>query len=556
MRKKKILFVSEASWLSTGYSVYTKEILSRLNQIDEFEVAELSCYVDRSDKRINQVPWKCYPNKPLKDDPSYAIYRGNTVAQFGDLSFNHILLEFQPDIVMDIRDWWMLEFEQRSPFRDFYHWAIMPTVDAAPQNSQWINTYGSADSVFAYSEFGRDTMVSQCDNINFIDVASPAASKSFNPVQDKKAHKESMGVSGDSIIIGTVMRNQKRKLYPDLLESFKSVLEKSDMNNVYLYCHTYYPDVGWDLPELIQKHGLASRVLVTYKCKKCKTKSVDFFQNSVQACARCKSFSNQIVGINNPITEEELSEIYNLFDVYVQYANSEGFGMPQLEAAHCGLPVISTYYSAMQSVIDNIDGYGIKPLSYYSECETGCNRAVPDNERFVSLILEMLDSYKQNPNFFIEQGERIRQNALSHYTWDKAADAWAKRFKQVELKDVSTTWMSPPDIKQPEEKYPQGLNSTIEITNFLFNRVLHKPEWIGNHIWKRMLKDLTFGFKCENMNKDFYFNESHIKSSGSNTAFSVEDAMKEMKNFRSQINQWEEARLKMIQNGTAIRNGK
>ena len=54
MRKKKILFVSEASWLSTGYSVYTKEILSRLNQIDEFEVAELACYVDRNDKNIKR----------------------------------------------------------------------------------------------------------------------------------------------------------------------------------------------------------------------------------------------------------------------------------------------------------------------------------------------------------------------------------------------------------------------------------------------------------------------------------------------------------------------
>ena len=46
MRNKKVLFVSEASWMSTGYSVYTKEVLSRLNQIDGLEVAELACYAD------------------------------------------------------------------------------------------------------------------------------------------------------------------------------------------------------------------------------------------------------------------------------------------------------------------------------------------------------------------------------------------------------------------------------------------------------------------------------------------------------------------------------
>ena len=133
MRKKKILFVTEASWLSTGYSVYTKEVLSRLHQIPEFEVAELACYVDRNDKNIQSTPWGVYPNKPVPQDESYSLYKGNPIAQFGDLSFNHVLMSFQPDIVMDIRDWWMLEFEQRSPFRDFYHWAIMPTVDAEPQ---------------------------------------------------------------------------------------------------------------------------------------------------------------------------------------------------------------------------------------------------------------------------------------------------------------------------------------------------------------------------------------------------------------------------------------
>lgn len=546
MRKKKILFVTEASWLSTGYSVYTKEILSRLNQLDEFEVAELSCYVDRNDSNIKNVPWRVYANKPLPQDELFNLYKGNPVAQFGDLSFNNVLLDFQPDIVMDIRDWWMIEFEQRSPFRDFFHWAIMPTVDAEPQNPQWINTYNSADSVFAYSEFGRDTMLSQCGNINFQDIASPAASQAFTPVPDKKAHKESMGISADSIIIGTVMRNQKRKLYPDLFASFRKILDNTDRNDIYLYCHTYYPDVGWDIPELIQKYGLASRVLVTYKCKQCGHKSVDFFQNSVQVCQKCKGFSNQIVGINNPIDEVELSHIYNLFDVYVQYANSEGFGMPQLEAAHCGLPVISTYYSAMESVIDNIKGYGVKPISFYSECETGCNRAVPNNDAFVELVLGMINSQKENPNFFVEEGQRIRQNAINHYTWDKAADAWAKCFRDVELRDPSKTWFSPPDIKQPKTELPQGLTSAVDITNFLFQNVLCKPDWIGNHIWKRMLKDITFGFKCENMTKDFYYNESHIKSQGSNVPFSPQAALEEMTNFRNQINQWEQARLNMM----------
>ncbi len=209
---KKILFCTEASWYATGYSVYTKEVLSRLSQIKDFEVAELGCYAETADAQDKGLPWKFYGNKPSANSAEYATYKSNPTAQFGDQSFNSVLLDFKPDIVMDIRDWWMMEFEQRSPFRDFFHWSIMPTVDAEPQADQWINTYASADSVFAYSEFGRDTMINQCDDINFVDIASPAASACFSPPEDKAAHKSAMGVSPECFIVGTVMRNQKRKL--------------------------------------------------------------------------------------------------------------------------------------------------------------------------------------------------------------------------------------------------------------------------------------------------------------------------------------------------------
>lgn len=64
-----------------------------------------------------------------------------------------------------------------------------------------------------------------------------------------------------------------------------------------------------------------------------------------------------MVGIANPISDEELANVYKCFDIYVQYANSEGFGMPQLEAANSALPVISVDYSAMSSVVKNIGGF-------------------------------------------------------------------------------------------------------------------------------------------------------------------------------------------------------
>ena len=542
-RKKRILFCSEASWLGTGYSVYTKEVLGRLHQVENLEVAELACYADENNPNINSVPWKVYPNKPLSDDPQFGAYNGSPSAQFGDHTFNHVLLDFQPDIVIDIRDWWMIEYQQRSPFRDFFHWAIMPTVDAEPQAAQWVNTYSSADAVFTYSEFGRDTLLKQCDNIKYVGTASPAASNIFAPVANKREHKEMMGLSPDAVIVGTVMRNQKRKLYPDLFKSFREFLDQIDDNNVFLYCHTYYPDVGWNIPELLDEHGLASRTLFTYKCKACQNVSVNFFQDTVQGCLKCGNFASTLAGVNNSVNESELSQIYNLFDIYVQYANSEGFGMPQLEALSCGVPLLATYYSAMKSVVDSTGAIGIEPLSYYTECETGCRRAVPDNKKFVSELLKLHEHRADLPSL----GMRMREKVLEKYTWDSAANAWLEHIQRVPIRDPQQTWLSPPKIFEPAPGIPANIESNIDRVNFLFTEVLHKPEWIGTYLWKKVLKDCTFGYRCENVEKDFYFNESHIQSMQGNRPFSWEEAYRELSSFRSQFNQWEQGRMQLLQ---------
>ena len=71
MSKKKVLFCSEASWLSTGYSVYTKEVLSRLKDVEDIEVAELACYAAIEDVEGRNIPWQVYPNKPSPNNISY-----------------------------------------------------------------------------------------------------------------------------------------------------------------------------------------------------------------------------------------------------------------------------------------------------------------------------------------------------------------------------------------------------------------------------------------------------------------------------------------------------
>jgi len=546
MRRKKILFCSEGHHLPTGYSVYTKEVLSRLSRDPRFEVAELACYTDENTAASQNCGWKIYPNQPPKGGNEWNEYKSHPCYEFGEYTFNHVLLDFMPDFVMDIRDWWMLEFQQRSTFRGFYHWCIMPTVDAFPQNRQWMDTFSSADAVFAYSEFGRDVMLNQYSGLNFVDIASPCASNNFNAVLDKEAHKNSFGIDEDSFILGTVMRNQRRKLFPDLFRTFRKFLDSTKSTNSFLYCQTSYPDIGWEIPDLLQDHGLSNRVLFTYKCKKCNHLSTSFFTDVISGCSKCRNFTRELVGVNNKVEEEELAAIYNLFDVYIQYANSEGFGMPQLEASQCGIPVITVDYSAMQSVADNIGAIKIPPLCFQTECETGCERAIPNNDIALFRITELYELPKEKLR---QEGFNMRQKTLEHYNWDKTANVWAEYFAKTPVKDISETWFSASRIFNPATEIPPDLSVKDQV-NFLFESVLGMPELIGGHQWKRTLRDITYKCTAENTDPDFYFNESHLNNNIRKWGtFDIEKAHSHMSNMRGLHNRWEEIRIKTIQGG-------
>ena len=549
-RKKRILFVTEASIKSTGYSVYSREILKRLHESGHFEVVELACFCDpvRDEQAIRNVPWPVIVNKP-RDPEGLAEYESNPIFEFGEFNFNAALLKFKPDFVMDVRDWWMHEFQQRtrSVYREYYKWVPMPTVDAYPQNDQWVESYTDADAVFTYSEFGRDVLLSQSDNINFIDVCPPAASEAFKPIQNAR---EKFGIEENAVIFGTVMRNQKRKLYPELFRSFAKFIEGNKKNkDAFLYCHTYYPDLGWEIPKLLLEYGLTGRVLFTYKCTNCKDLTCNFFHDANTHCKKCGTFNLSMVGTDNPIDEDELAHVYNLFDCYVQYASNEGFGMPQVEAAYCGLPVITVNYSAMESVGTNINAYMVPVLDLQYEAETGLKKAIPDNRELVKLFDKI---YKMSGEAREKRGEETRILAKKCYNWDAAASKWINYYlnEPVISEDMSSTWLSPPKILQSGPPIPDHITSPKIQASYLFEKVLCKPSWVHGYAWRKMVKDLTNRAHLKSVtNEVFFFNEMHIKDNKTNFInYSKEDAYRQMCNSRDHFNKWEEKRWEIVQN--------
>ena len=277
MSKQRVLICSELHSLNTGYSNYSRELLMGLSDLGKYDIAEYATYLSEGEPVQHNVPWKIYPSCPHKDSRERKNFESEPYNVFGKYWFEKVCLDFKPTHVIDFRDFWMMDFESYSPFRHCFNWLIMPACDATPQNEQWLYTYSQADGCFSYSDWGAKLLHdSSAGKINVLGSASPCSPQEYVPLDIIKCKKH-MRIHDDAYIIGTVMRNQRRKLYPELFESFRTFLDESKRKDVFLYCHTSYPDYGWDIPYLLKYNGITNKTLFTYKCK---TKGCGYFGSS------------------------------------------------------------------------------------------------------------------------------------------------------------------------------------------------------------------------------------------------------------------------------------
>lgn len=518
-RKLRVLWCGEASFLNTGYSVYAREVLSRLYKTDKYIVAELGCYVSIDDQRCQGVPWKFYANLPSNGQDK-SSYNSSQTNQFGEWRFDEVCLDFRPDVVIDIRDWWMMEHQERSAFRDFYRWAIMPTVDSSPQQEQYINTYMNANAVFTYSEFGRDVLEEDSNGkIKVLDIASPAANyERLKPKINKKKHRENFGFMDDITIVGTIMRNQRRKLYPNLLSSFRTMLDENPEfeNKRFLYLHTSYPDLGWEIPYFLRRYNMSANTLLTYKCASCNHFFPSFYQGGRVPCQGCGEYSAVMPNTAMGVSEQELSEIINWFDLYVQYSICEGFGMPQVEAAACGVPVLTVDYSAMSSVGKKIKADFIKVKDFFWDSPTHSLRAIPDDRDLIDKMKSFIDLPQSMKD---KKGMDSYVSSKKNYSWDKTSKIWEKYLDEVKIIEHEHTWDSPSREYMPKEKFPNNIPNH-EFVEWGVKHLWGEPTKTNSYVAIRLLRDLNYGKSMGQ--SSIYYSESSYDSQPAYRNFTID----------------------------------
>lgn len=544
--KKTIMMSGEASFIPSGFGTIQLELCKRLHESGKYNIIEYSSFGRKGDERSFNIPWKyetCMPE--LGNEQETKIYNSNPKNAWGEWKFEENCLKHKPDIVFDMRDTFCFDYQERSPYRKHFNWVICPAVDSQPQSTEWISTHLNADAVFGYSDWGLEVLKKQsCGKIKTKCETPPGVDTNiFFVRKDKKKHKEQLGIDPNSLIVGTVMRNQKRKLYPDLLKSFSIFLEKAPLElskKTYLYLHTAYPDVGWNIPLLIKEFNIGHKTILTYLCKNCGLIFSSFYQDSVAICKRCKQLSAGFPNVSLGVSREVLSEIYSLFDVYVQYANSEAQGMPQIEAASCGVPVMAVDYSAMSDVVRKLNGIPINVLGFSKEVETHCDRAIPDNNDFVDKLIKFFslpESIRRN------KGYAARQGVEKYYTWDRTVSRLIEHFDSVEPKN---TWLSPAQYHNPQMNIPSGLNNE-EFVRWGILNIACEPKLLDSNMSLRMIRDLNWGVTLTSGQGALYHNDDSASGMRRNIhQFNRENVINILYDICNKYNYWERKRVESI----------
>ncbi len=493
MKKTKILFHTEVSSAKSGFGKIGRELIPRLVDNEKFEVAELSGFGTIDDSDYSHVRWKCYPVAVRPGHPEFEYFNSNAQANsYGAWRFDRIALDFQPDIIFSFQDPWNAIHVHGSPFRPFFHFCTAYTCDSIPQQVSWFDNFKDSDSMFTYADWCIPYLKKH--GFNPLGALYPGVdTKIYKPTNKLEARKK-LGLPEDAYIIGTTMRNQPRKLFAELFKAFRIYLDKYGNTEIgkktYLYLHTSYPDNGWELPELLNEFGIMNRVYFSYVCNKtrktmaqkfCGARAHSYYSNGPDAA---------IPGVGNGYTEEQLVETYNTMDLYVQYANCEGLGLGQLEAASCGVVIASVDYSAMADCVKLTHGIPLKPASIPRDLQMKADRVAPDNEFAADAFYKFLSLDKKYKE---KRSKQAREGAEQNFEWDICADKLTKHFESIKLTGLQGKWDAPIQIHNFDiPQTPEGLTNK-EFILWLCEAVAKKPQMAYEYVGIQWLSWLNNG---------------------------------------------------------------
>ena len=140
-----------------------------------------------------------------------------------------------------------------------------------------------------------------------------------------------------------------------------------------------------------------------------------------------------VLVLNQSVPTYQMGALYCSSDCFVLPTRGEGWGMPTLEAMACGLPTISTPWSAQTEFFNEEMGYPIKIKGFIpavAKCPyyQGFEWADPDTDHLAYLMRHVYE----NPQEARAKGLRASVSAREKWTWLEAARRIKRRLMEIQ----------------------------------------------------------------------------------------------------------------------------
>jgi len=263
------------------------------------------------------------------------------IQHYGNMEdYRTIVRQEKPDVILLNADPWAFQrniFAVDNEIRKvcpivFYHlW------DAPPFPRYNLSTYRSCDAIIAASPFTYQLLKDNSAafsmppiyyapigiDFEYYKPAFPEDRETFR----EAFRKEVRHLYNPEFIVGYIGRSAPRKRIADLFRIFDKFSQGKD-DKVLLFVHTMIIDEAGDL---------------------------NFLRTSL--------FPKTPIVLSDQVGQPDsyIVKYLNLFDISINIARAEGFGMPLLESMACGTPVIASACSGPSGFVTNANGWLVEP---------------------------------------------------------------------------------------------------------------------------------------------------------------------------------------------------
>lgn len=303
---KKVLWVGDDPDCTSGFGLASRKIIESLDyrQRGEFDVTVLA---------INYT-----------GDPPTVPYPVYAAAKSGDtMGVNRLIWmcdTVKPDLIVFQNDGWNIPdyIKRLKMFKEYQNVPTVAVVAVDGKNFQgaWLKDVWL---VIFWTQFALDE--SRAGNYDGEGMVIPLGvdREVYQPIpkQEARLRRGLPREFDNAFIVGSVNRNQPRKRWDLTIRYFANWIHKQKITDAWLYLHVAPTgDMGINVEQLTSYYGIHDRVLIM----------------------ETKPWYG--------VSEQEMSDTYNSFDIYISTTQGEGFGLPALEAMACGVPCVLPDWSA------------------------------------------------------------------------------------------------------------------------------------------------------------------------------------------------------------------